>query len=199
MPATCLDTLCRVRNSSVGSVLGSLSSMMQHCGFDPPLRRIFLVEGIFPLELTWVLAPFPKNTFGWEYELSSDLHTHAFHHTNSKDPDIHVLDGWMPATKTHPACTIHEDIMLLPQWLHFLKKKVTYAKTLTQKMMNPRGVAGERRRRKKALQTTATSKGEAHIVQRVCMHLSIGSHILGRHKDFVLTINLWDTRKLFWQ
>ena len=32
---------------------------MQHCGFDPPLKRIFPVEGIFPLELTWVLTPFP--------------------------------------------------------------------------------------------------------------------------------------------
>ena len=30
---------------------------------------------------------------------------------DSKDPDIHVLDGWMPATKSHPACTIHEDGM----------------------------------------------------------------------------------------
>ena len=40
------------RNSSVGSVLGSLSCLMQRCGFDPPLERIFQVEGIFPLELT---------------------------------------------------------------------------------------------------------------------------------------------------
>ena len=29
------------RNSSVGSVLGSLSCMMQRRGFDPPLRRFF--------------------------------------------------------------------------------------------------------------------------------------------------------------
>ena len=28
-------------NSSVGSVLGSLSCLMQRRGFDPPLRRIF--------------------------------------------------------------------------------------------------------------------------------------------------------------
>ena len=36
-----------------------------HClGFDPPLRRMFPVEGIFPLELTWVLTPFSKNSFG---------------------------------------------------------------------------------------------------------------------------------------
>ena len=47
----------------VGSVLGSLSCLMQHGGFDPPLRRIFLVEGIYPLELTWVLTPFPQKSF----------------------------------------------------------------------------------------------------------------------------------------
>ena len=39
----------------VGRVLGSLSCLMQRRGFDPPLGRIFPVEGIFPLELTWVL------------------------------------------------------------------------------------------------------------------------------------------------
>ena len=47
----------------VGSVLGSLSCLMQRRGFDPPLRRIFLVEGICPLELTWVLTPFPQKSF----------------------------------------------------------------------------------------------------------------------------------------
>ena len=31
----------RGRNSSVGCVLGSLSSVMQRRGFDPPLREIF--------------------------------------------------------------------------------------------------------------------------------------------------------------
>ena len=43
------------------SVFGLLSCLMQCHGFDPPLRRIFPVEGIFPLELTWVLTPFHKN------------------------------------------------------------------------------------------------------------------------------------------
>ena len=52
------------RNSSVGSVLGSLSCVMQHIGFNPPLRKIFPVEGIFPLELTWVLTPQSQNSFG---------------------------------------------------------------------------------------------------------------------------------------
>ena len=53
------------------------------------------VGGIFPLELTWVLTPFPKNFFGWEYKLKSSLCTQAFHHTDSKGPDIHVQDRWI--------------------------------------------------------------------------------------------------------
>ena len=66
---------------------------MQRLGFDSPLRRIFPVEGIFPLKLTWVLTPFPKNSFQWEYKPRFSLCTHAFHYTDSTDPDIHVLDG----------------------------------------------------------------------------------------------------------
>ena len=73
----------------------------------------FPVEGIFPLELTWFKLHSPKNYFGWEYKPRSSLCTHAFHRTDSKDPDVH-MDGWMPATKTHPARTIHEDGMWLP-------------------------------------------------------------------------------------
>ena len=35
------------------SSLGSLSCLMQCCGFNPPLRRILPGEEIFPLELKW--------------------------------------------------------------------------------------------------------------------------------------------------
>ena len=75
------------------------------------------VEGIFLLELTWVLTPFPPNSFGWEYRPRYSLCTHAFHHTG-----IHVLDGRMLATKPHLACTIHEDRMWLPLWFYLNKK-----------------------------------------------------------------------------
>ena len=37
------------------------------------------------------------------YKPRSSLCTHAFHRTDSKDPDVHVLDGWMPATKNTPS------------------------------------------------------------------------------------------------
>ena len=34
---------------------------MQRREFDPPQRRFFFpVQGIFPLELSWVLTPFPQ-------------------------------------------------------------------------------------------------------------------------------------------
>ena len=98
------------RNSSVGS---AWARCPQCRGFDPPLGT-FSVEWIFPLELTWFKLHSPKNSFGWEYKPRSSLCIHAFHRTDSKDPDVHVLDGWMPATKTHPARTIHEDGMWLP-------------------------------------------------------------------------------------
>ena len=102
------------QNSSIGSVLGSLSRVMQGHRFDPPLR--FWQRGFFP----WSYHGF------WP---RSRLCTHAFHCTNSKDPEIHVLDGWMLATKTHPACTIHKDGMWLP-------------KKISPKMVNPRDTAG---------------------------------------------------------
>ena len=79
---------------------------------EPPVEGTF-----FHLELTWFLTPFPQNSSGWEYKPRSSLCTRAFHCTNSKDPDMHVLDGWLSATKTHPACTIHEDGMWLPPWV----------------------------------------------------------------------------------
>ena len=44
------------RNSSVGS---AWARCPQRRGFDPPLGT-FSVEGVFPLELTWVQTPFPQ-------------------------------------------------------------------------------------------------------------------------------------------
>ena len=110
--------------------------------FDPPLGKIFSVEGIFPLEGTWVVIPFPQNSFGWEYKTS--LCSHVFHPTDSKDPDIYVPEGWMTATKTHPASTKTE-YDYLNGWI---KKTVTYTQ-ISPKMVNPRDIAGECKRRRK--------------------------------------------------
>ena len=103
------------QNSADCRVLGSRSYVMQRCRFDPPSSRP--VEGIFPLELTWLLTPFSQNSFGWEFKPQSSLCTFAFHHTDSKEPDIHVIHRRMLATTTWPACTIPKDGMWPSQWL----------------------------------------------------------------------------------
>ena len=123
----CWEHRRRNRRSNRKGVMGPNSSLVVCWACCPALCSVvgsiflwgefFPVKGIFPLELTWVLTPLTQNSFGWEYKPRSSLSTHAFHHTDSKDPDIHVLDGWMPATNTRSACTIHENRMWLPQWL----------------------------------------------------------------------------------
>ena len=97
------------RNSSVGGVLGSPSCMMQHHRLNP-LRDLPAEEIFVSLELTWVLTPSPKKSIS-DYRINRGpvcVRMHSIART-CKDPDIHVLD--MLATKTHPACTIHEDGM----------------------------------------------------------------------------------------
>ena len=68
---------------------------MQRHGFHTPLGRIFPLEGIFPMELTWILTPFPQNSFGWEYKPRSSLWTHALHYMDSKDL---TCPTWMNAS-----------------------------------------------------------------------------------------------------
>ena len=91
------------QNSSVGSVLGSLSCFMQRREFDFPLRKIFPVEGFFPWSKHGFWLPFSQNSFGWEYKPRSSLCTHAFHNTESKDPDNHVLAWWNASNKNTPS------------------------------------------------------------------------------------------------
>ena len=47
----------------IGAGIAQVGSAWARCpqcrGFDPPLGT-FSVEGIFPLELTWVQTPFPQ-------------------------------------------------------------------------------------------------------------------------------------------
>ena len=55
----------RVRNSSVGSVLGSLSCLIQRRWFDPPLRRFFSGRGDFSFGANMGSDSIPpKNSFG---------------------------------------------------------------------------------------------------------------------------------------
>ena len=119
------------RNSSVGSAWARCHSVAGSI----LLWGHFPVEGIFPLELTWVQTPFPQNSFGWEYKPRSSLCTHAFHSTDSKDPDVHVLDGWTPATKNTPS-THHPRRRNVTTLLVGLKNG-HISKNLTQKWWTP--------------------------------------------------------------
>ena len=131
------------RNSSVGSAWARCHSVAGSI----LLWGHFPVEGIFPLELTWVQTPFPQNSFGWEYKPRSSLCTHAFHRTDSKDPDVHVLDGWMPATKKHTqhAPSTKTECDYLNAWI----KKWSHTQKSHPKVVNPRDIAGERKKKKK--------------------------------------------------
>ena len=63
-----------------------------------------------------------------------------------KDPDIHVLDGWMWETKI--ASTIHKTVCdYLYGWI---KKTVTNAK-ISPKMVSPRDIAGNEEEEKEDL------------------------------------------------
>ena len=47
---------------------------------------------------------------------------------------------------THPACTIHEDEMWLPQWLD---SKWSHTQKISPTTVNPRDIGGEHRRRRR--------------------------------------------------
>ena len=90
-------------------------------------------RGDFSLELTWVLTPYLKNSFRQEYKLRSSLYTHALHHTDSKDPDIHVLDKNTPSMH-HPQRwnVTTSTVGLINSHIH--KNSL--------KMVNPKDIAG---------------------------------------------------------
>ena len=71
----------------VGSVLGLLSSLMQHHGFNPPLWRFFFGRGDFPLGVDMSSDSIPPKTL-WDESINQGLvcaHMHSI--------DFHVLDG----------------------------------------------------------------------------------------------------------
>ena len=127
----------------IGSMLGSLSCLMQHHEIAPPLRKMFLVEGIFPL-VNMGFNSIPQKPLSDE-SINQGLvcaHMHSIVQTN---PDIHVLAGecWQQKHTQH-APSIKTECDCLNGWI----KKVTYAK-ISPKMVNPRDIARERRRRRR--------------------------------------------------
>ena len=71
-----------------------------------PLRRIFPVEGIFPLKLAWVwhhLPPPPppppqKSSFGWEYKLRSSRCIHVCIPSHGLQRSWHSCPRWVNAS-----------------------------------------------------------------------------------------------------
>ena len=47
----------------IGTVLGSLSCLVQRCEFNLPVGRIFPAKGIFSKELPWVFDSIPLKLF----------------------------------------------------------------------------------------------------------------------------------------
>ena len=72
------------RNNLLALCWAHCHCVMQHHGFDPPLRKSFSVEGILPLELTWVLTPFPKTLLDESINrglVCAHTHTHSITQT----------------------------------------------------------------------------------------------------------------------
>ena len=107
------------------------------------------------MELTWVLIPFAENSFGREDKPRSSLYTQAFHSTDSKDPDIHVLDGKMLATNNTPSMhypqrwTVTTSMARLKNNNNNNSKTATKAKILSKKG-EPQRTSWEHTRKKKS-------------------------------------------------
>ena len=134
------NKLRKGRNSSVGSVGFTVLRDAAVAG----LNLWASGRGHFSLGVNMGSDSIPQ-LFGWESKPRSSLCTHAFHHTDSKDPDIHVLDGWMQVTKNTPSMH-HPQRKNVTASMAGLKT-VTYAK-ISPKMVNPRDLPGEQRRRR---------------------------------------------------
>ena len=93
-----------IHDSSVGSTVSLLSCVKQHRGFTS-LKRYCMRGFCLGVDLGSDSTPF--DSCRWQYKPRSSVRMHAFHDMDSKDTDIHVIDRWMPATKTYPASMHH--------------------------------------------------------------------------------------------
>ena len=124
---------------------------MQCHGFDLLWGDFFQQRGYFSLGVKMGSDFIPLNSFGWEHKPRCGLCTHAFHCTDSKDPDIHDLDRCMPATKTHPdAPSMKTECDYLNSWIEKKKKKKwSHAQNLTQNSKPQRYRWGTQNKKKK--------------------------------------------------
>ena len=109
--------------------------------FHPPLGRIFLVNGISLLELTWVLTPFPHYSFGWEYKPRS---------VDTCIPLLRLQRSWHSCPRQVNAGNKNTPSMHLPRKWNVTTSMVGLRNghIISPKMVNPRDVAGEHRRRR---------------------------------------------------
>ena len=121
-------------------MLGSLSCLMQRLEFDPPLGRNLSGRGF-----DMGSDSYPPNSFRLKYKLRCSLCTQAFHCTDSKDHDIHILDCetgecWQQKHTQHVP-SMKTKCNYLSGWIRKRSK-------LSPKMMNPRDLAVEHKRRR---------------------------------------------------
>ena len=119
-----LQHICssRGQNSSVGS---AWARCPQCRGFDPPLGTLS-GRGDFSLGVNMGSNSIPPKTPSDESINRGLVCAHMHFITWTQKILTFMIDGWMPATKTHPACTIHKtECDYLNGWI---KKRVTYVK-----------------------------------------------------------------------
>ena len=122
--------MCWARGPAWCRVVGLILS----CG-----RIFFLLKGIFPLELTWVLTPFPQNSFGWEYKPKSSLHTCIPSHGLKRS--WHLCSRRVNAGNKNTSSMHHPWRQNVTTSMVGLKKKSLMQK-ISPKMVNPRDLAG---------------------------------------------------------
>ena len=143
-----------------------------HCrGFDPTLRRISPVWRIFPLELKWVLTPFHKNSFGWEYKPRSSLCTRAFPRTDSKDSDI--CPRLVNAHSKNTPSMHHPWRWNVVTSMVGLQKTITYAKISPQKWWTPEIQLGNKNKKIPTFPVTCTAVAKLLVLQQLSCQMSI--------------------------
>ena len=117
------DCLCRLwplfmgRNSSVSSVLGSLTCVIQRRGFDPPLN--LRQRGFFPWSSHGFWIRSLKNLLDEKTNLGLVCkHMHSIAWTQKILTFMSKTGECLQQTHTQQ-CIIHEDGMRLPLWLDF--------------------------------------------------------------------------------
>ena len=115
------------------------ANFLFHLWPDLTLRRIFQVNKIFPVEILWVLTPFPKNSIWWEYKPRSSLctHMHPLHGPKRRPRRINSSNK-----NSQHAPSMKTECDYLSTSMIGIKKT---RKNLTE-MVNPRDTARERRR-----------------------------------------------------